>query len=242
MDLILIIPYELTTLILNLSDTPSIFALSRTSERYLSNKIILPFLHKQTISSIHSDAVYNGHFDLFKWFVSRDDKINLVMHQIYLVNAIKHGRLDILKYLYLRNGTKCCLTNETINSAAAGGHLEILKYLHTNGCRCTSKTCYEAVRHGHVEVLKYLHDNGCSWDTGYCRVAAKNGHVNVLKYLRDNGCDWGEIVSCIAAEYGQLEVLKYLCENGYPLHKKSCRYMAEKCGYQDVLEYLQTIN
>ena len=73
-------------------------------------------------------------------------------------------------------------------AAAAGGHLEILKYLHEKGFPWDYRTCRNAARHGHLEVLKYSHEKGCAWDEGTCSEAAKGGHLDVLKYAHENGC------------------------------------------------------
>ena len=48
------------------------------------------------------------------------------------------------------------------NNAAKYGHLEVLKYLHENGCPCT-----EAARNGKLNCLKYLHENGCPWSATF---------------------------------------------------------------------------
>ena len=49
-------------------------------------------------------------------------------------------------------------------AAAAGGHLEILKYLHEKGFPWDCRTCRNAALGGHLEVLKYAHENGCPWN------------------------------------------------------------------------------
>jgi len=46
------------------------------------------------------------------------------------------------------------------------------------------------INEGHLEVLKYLHENGCPWDEEGCVYASRNGHIEVLKYLHENGCPW----------------------------------------------------
>ena len=41
---------------------------------------------------------------------------------------------------------------------------------------------------GHLEMLKWLHDKGCPWDKWATTSAAAGGHLAVLKWLRDKGC------------------------------------------------------
>ena len=45
------------------------------------------------------------------------------------------------------------------------GHLEILKWLHENGCPISDEACYEAAENAAWECLKYLVDNKCpDWE------------------------------------------------------------------------------
>ena len=76
--------------------------------------------------------------------------------------------------------------------------------------------CAEMARKGNLELLKFLHENGCPWDEKTCSKAALNGHLECLKYARENRCDWDEMTCEAAAENGHLECLKYAHENGCP--------------------------
>ena len=48
--------------------------------------------------------------------------------------------------------------------------------------------CAATAINGHLDVLQYLHENGCPWNALACELAALNGHLDVLKYLHENGC------------------------------------------------------
>jgi len=43
-----------------------------------------------------------------------------------------------------------------------------------------------------LDILKYLHENGCPWNefTRYC--AMVNGHLDILQYLHENECPWDD--------------------------------------------------
>lgn len=43
-----------------------------------------------------------------------------------------------------------------------------------------------ACLYGHIEIVKYLHENGCPWGEEAVAYAAHNGHLEIVKYLRDN--------------------------------------------------------
>ena len=79
-DLLLIIPSELSLLVLNLLDASSVFSLSLTSRTYRRFEIIRVFFSKivhgitydidEIIVKIRIDTIINGHMDLFKCLVS----------------------------------------------------------------------------------------------------------------------------------------------------------------------------
>lgn len=132
--------------------------------------------------------------------------------------AIKHGFLNLLKYLHKN---EYYLDNLACNLAAKHGFLEILEYLHKNGFSWNENACLEAAKNGFLEILKYLHENGCSFDEDACEYASCNGHLDCLKYLHENNCPWSHFVFNHTAENGHLECLKYLLKNGCPWNENT---------------------
>ena len=55
---------------------------------------------------------------------------------------------------------------------------------------------------GHLEVLTWLHGTGCPWDEMTCRAAAARGHLDVVKWLHNTGCPWGSY-TCDARRVGR---------------------------------------
>jgi hypothetical protein len=153
-----------------------------------------------------------------------------------LKRAVFVGCLDVVKYMRNSDGR---LRGNTITaaSAAAGGNLEVLKYLHDNGCPWDRKTIMSAAEYGKLECIKYAHTNGVEWNEYACHKAAKGGHLETLKYLHDNGCPWDAKTCSQAAEGGHLEVIKYLHENGCPWDW-NVSYFAWKKGYKDIVNYV----
>ena len=113
--------------------------------------------------------------------------------------------------------------------AAERGHLSTLKRLHQQGLvQFTSEICEKAASGGHFELLKWAHANGCPWDnpgrpsTGVpldgntCVCAASNGHLDILKWVVANGCPWDKWTCSNAASHGQLEVFRWAREHGCP--------------------------
>ena len=75
---------------------------------------------------------------------------------------------------------------------AEKGNLELLQFLHENGCPWDEETCTRAAQYGHLECLKYAHENGCPWHEDTCAYATSRGHLDCLQYAHENGCPWNK--------------------------------------------------
>ena len=62
-------------------------------------------------------------------------------------------------------------------------------------------TCANAAQGGHLEVLQWVHENGCPWDEDTCWCAAQGGHLEALQWLRANGCPWDWSTRFVARGY-----------------------------------------
>ena len=129
------------------------------------------------------------------------------------------NKLEFLKWA--REVKHCEWDEWTINRAAFGGNLEMLKYCFSNECPCDvheEMSCKIAAGKGHLDCLRFLFDkvkpsremekDAAIQAVGYVR-------INILKYLVEER-KIPEIVkaNCVtnAAAYGRLESLKYLVE------------------------------
>ena len=72
-----------------------------------------------------------------------------------------------------------------------------------------SKTCYNAAFGGHLEVLKYLKSEGLALDGAISVTAAEGGHIDVLKYLNSEGVEFDEM-AFLATAQGRQTLWKYL--------------------------------
>ena len=97
-----------------------------------------------------------------------------------IVNIIISQFSDDEKY-YIFNEWRNIRNPVTFSSI--NGFLDLLKYLHENGCPLSKYMCSTAAVHGHLKILKYAHENGCMWDEITCLNAAYHGHLKILKYL-----------------------------------------------------------
>jgi ankyrin repeat protein len=100
--------------------------------------------------------------------------------------AAMHGYIALILHDVGKNKLK--FTKNAMDYAAGNGHLEVVKWLHTNRTEgCTKNAMDWAARNGHLEVVKWLHTNKTE---GYTKNAmdwaARNGHLEVVKWLNQN--------------------------------------------------------
>ena len=137
----------------------------------------------------------------------------LNLYNVLPMKAAKTGQLEVMKWLHA-NG--CPWDADTCESAAEGGHLKVLQRARANGCPWGARTCSGAAEGGHLDVLQWARANGCLWDTWTCAFAAWKGHLEGLQWSRANGCPWNSRVHSHANIRGHLELLNWAIENGCP--------------------------
>ena len=133
----------------------------------------------------------------------------------FCVQVARTNKLEFLKWA--REVKQCEWDEWSINQAAFKGNLEMLKYCFSNGCPCDEReACGQAAAGGHLDCLRFLFDKvKPSRDTEKeaALQAAAYGHLDILKYFVEERkiSDEGKS-ECVgnAALYGHLDCLKYL--------------------------------
>ena len=148
------------------------------------------------------------------------------------------NKLELLKWA--REVKKCEWHKKTIDTAAAIGNLEMLKYCFSNGCPCDKKeSCCQAAIAGHLDCLRFLVDKvkpSRETEEVAAAQATCGGHVEILKYFLDerkisDNLKLNRVGG--AARYGRLDCLKYLVEEAKaPLNRweyiASARYYEQR--------------
>lgn len=52
-----------------------------------------------------------------------------------------------------------------------------------NGCTWNKYICFSAIMGGHMDILKYLHENGCNFNSNDHQLANKFGQSNMIQYF-----------------------------------------------------------
>lgn len=191
---------------------------------------------------LHNAAV-NGHLHVIQWLFEVDgharsiDKMSIPvicshpevaywMHEhqrhvtlsIHLDEAARRGDLEFLKWVKAQ-GYKFNVSRKSIENAAQGGHLEVLKYLEKQTVRPIARLAFVvAARYGHVHVVEWLAMKKNPEDLLRCNIRDEIviddqvtkwivDHVQWVKAKKDK---WIFAVMRAASNQGKLEILKYL--------------------------------
>jgi hypothetical protein len=101
-------------------------------------------------------AARNGHMDVLLWL--HGNCLKGCTNAAADWAAFK-GRLDIVKWLYNNTGSRCS-AHATMIAAGNGDH-ETLCWLHAHGVTCNTSCANMALACGHVGILKFLLSVGC---------------------------------------------------------------------------------
>jgi len=175
----------------------------------------------------------------------KKDKRESVIDQAWFCEQVAAtNKLEFLKWA--REVKQCEWDERTIKAAAFKANLEILKYCFSNGCPCEEKeACTQAAAGGHLDCLRFLVDKvqpSRGTEMQAAGEAACGGHVEILKYFVEERKMIEEVGKFTlvsgAAKYGQIDCLKYLIEEAkvppHAWHVAHARYYE----HPDCVNYL----
>ena len=120
------------------------------------------------------NAAASGNLEMMEWL--RDIDIRPPPEAAH--QPAENGNLEMLKWLKIYSWGGW--SPYTMSFAVSGGHLEVMNWLHENGCPVGDVSCIKSLQDGNLEVLKWLREHGCSWGENGLRKAAENGHFEVF--------------------------------------------------------------
>ena len=173
-----------------------------------------------------------------------DNEGNVIDQAWFCEIVAQTNKLEFLKWA--REVKHCEWGEETITVAALIGNLEMLKYCFSNGCPCDEeKSCTLAAAGGHLDCLRFLFDQvepSRETEEEAAIQAACGGHVEILKYfVEERKIADAVTYKCAynAAMYGRLDCLKYLVEEAkVPLDNWQHIALARYYEHTDYLNYL----
>ena len=140
------------------------------------------------IFDTHVVTKLNGNDVKFFYDVNSESRRAIQRSGVRLADAFKIGDFDTTSTISWALETCSEKKERFCHKMAEKGNVELLQFLHENGCPWGESTCYVAAKNGHLECLRYAHENECPWDEDTCLIAALNGHLECLKYAHESGC------------------------------------------------------
>ncbi|KAJ3103882.1 hypothetical protein HDU97_009801 [Phlyctochytrium planicorne] len=164
----------------------------------------------QHASSVVDAALARGDLRILRILTSKT---------LYTNESIKdiasEGHLDIIQYLVEDLKLPHSALSFAMMSAAANGHLHIVKYLHNLGCRSEPVLLADVVKTGNLELVEFVHNHcrvNCTAET--MDAAAGKGFLDIIRFLhthRTEGCT--RYALALAAANGHFDVVKWFHEN-----------------------------
>jgi hypothetical protein len=131
-------------------------------------------------------------------------------------SAAKSGGVEVLTWLQQQGAV---FNAATSLSAAEGGQLQALQFLHTQGCVIEPRrVCHAAALRGDIPMLQFLHSISClTIDSLVLIYAARDGSVELMQWLQDHGAAVSQMTLLYAITYGHLPLCQHLLAAGCTL-------------------------
>ncbi|AVK76408.1 Ankyrin repeat domain containing protein [Pandoravirus neocaledonia] len=136
-------------------------------------------------------------------------------------------------------------TTHIMDSAAAGGHLDIIRFLHANRTEgCTVAAMDGAATGGHLDVVEFLHVNRTEGCTPWAIVgAARGGHTDMVAWLYRNRTECAvppRAALDAAARGGHMDAILFLHDRAQVPLTQSAMNEAIAGGHCNVAAYLHS--
>jgi hypothetical protein len=142
------------------------------------------YLHNQDCpwpSWLFEEAARSGRLELLRWCHEHGcpGDVELVTH-----HAAAKGDIDMMAWILQQPGAS--LHKIYMQQAVYKGHIGMCQFLHSQQCQWHERCTGDAAAGGYLELLRWLVNNGCPWSAQeLCMEAARGGSVAVLEYLRE---------------------------------------------------------
>jgi hypothetical protein len=182
-------------------------------------------------------AIKCGNIKAVKWLYN---SLSISKEYYHLMSlAIKYNMLEIVKFFNENSNCKALSTKYTIQ-ASKYGHINILKYLHTEGYHTNDSCMLIACKEGHIDTVKWLHYNNLYIGSPEAiNYAARGGHLEIVKFLSEYRMDGAtDFAMDTAAENGHLETVIWLHFNRTEGCTTDAIDLSSLYGHLDVVEWL----
>ena len=129
-----------------------------------------------------SHIIVNGDIKQVKNYLTQEKNVDINEDcGIALREAIRIGKLDIIKLLVDRRADIHVIEDCAIRIAAEYGHTEIFKYFLSFGLMPDKFCLTVATKNGFIDIVKIIMEQGMSPTQDMINMAKNNGHNNIVK-------------------------------------------------------------
>lgn len=170
-----------------------------------------------------------------------------------LIDACKHGNLDVVQSLYTNDVDIHQYNNLALRYAIREEHYDIVKYICEHGAVLPEydPMIVMCVNHRNLPMVKYLceiFDEPSIKDMALC-AAISEGELKIIDYLCttyfDNATSRTDLnlqnCTTMAIEKGYLDVIQYLYEHHFDMNIQNDLNAAATLGYLHIVKYLHSI-
>lgn len=176
-----------------------------------------------------------GHFDIVEWYIQNKAGDGNKL----FTNALKYGHMEMVKLLFKKEYIN--YVSMISEYAPQSGNLDLLKWLHDNGCRFDADACDQAVRSGNFDMVKWIRQIAKAPLTTRTLIACiETNRFDMLKWCKENCTACNELACAIAAKEKQYDMLKWLVEKGAPYDSKVTACIARN-GNLQMLKWCNTV-
>ncbi|GFH47598.1 hypothetical protein CTEN210_04073 [Chaetoceros tenuissimus] len=181
-------------------------------------KFIQEKTHPQSNETVFAAAAESGSIEMLEYYHENNCPFDSSAYHDAFENKDKAKVIQTLKFLHqhgcrwdekvcelaAKTDNLCALKfarskgcpwnpNETVNSAAMSGSIEILEYCLENGCELSADLCTFAMHARDdlkaLETLKWLRQRSCLWNYQTCYQAINHDNYDAFIWARNNGCE-----------------------------------------------------
>jgi len=167
------------------------------------------FLFSEYVMDI---AVKKGDMEIIRWLIS----IKCPFCITAIEEASAQGNIEIVQILN-RNFSNSLTGSKAVAYASRNGHIDIIRYLVSDGYPVCESCSGFAALGGHLDILEYFHVRGYVIDKSVCYMAAMRGHLDVIKWARNIGILWDGWTIRMAKRRKYMDIVEYAIRNGCPL-------------------------
>jgi hypothetical protein len=141
-------------------------------------------------------------------------ELGMPMSDAVLTGAALAGSVSKLRWLCTEQ--HCQLPDDICASAAKSGCVDLLRWLQQRGAAFSAGTSLSAAQSAQLQVLQFLHAQGCAIaPIDVCQAAAIRGDLPMLQFLHSIGhLTTHGAVLIFAAQHGSVELMQWLQQHG----------------------------